>query len=179
MTIQVIDGFVGAKACAAMIAHHQDRGRADPGSDNTLDARGSPEAMAVMDRVLRMLPAHAAFDCAFLCAVHPGGFTHRVHADNARLRCKVHGADQGRLLAECTCEDVDVLPNHTPWRKWTALLYLSEVRGGLLMFHFPHTSQGVEPKPGRLVISPSDHKHFHSTTPVLEGVRYSLNSWFR
>jgi len=124
-------------------------------------------------------------DLALLCALVPG-FHHALHADNAVIACPRHGADAAELRRlGCTCTDIEVRPNHTPWRAFTALLYLDDDhRGGEIVFgegpgpYGRLYRQQIEARPGVLVMSPSNELYFHRTTPIEAGVRYSLNCWF-
>jgi hypothetical protein len=124
-------------------------------------------------------------DLALLCGIVPG-FRHALHADNARVICPRHGGDAEELRrADCRCDDIQVAPNHTPWRRYSALLYLSgEHQGGELVFgEGPNVYGGVyrkeiAPRPGLLVVSPSNELYFHHTTPVTVGTRYSMSCWF-
>ncbi len=90
------------------------------------------------------------------------GDRHRRHADRERRR------DDG------TWE-----PNHTPYRDYTGLLYLSSADlhfdGGLLCF--PELGQEIRPLAGRLVAFACDHRYEHEVTPVTAGARYSLSCW--
>ncbi len=74
-------------------------------------------------------------DLALLCAIIPG-FRHTLHADNAQVRCPRHGDDAETLVrSDCQCEDIEVRPNHTPWRRYSALIYLGDHhRGGDIVF---------------------------------------------
>jgi hypothetical protein len=177
--VRIIDGFIGEDTCAALIAHHKATGRRDIRNHNNVNANTFPGNSLLVAKVRELLPETAgAFDVAFLTAQFPGGnFYHVTHADNAKLACARHGTDQAVLMRDCFCDDVKVLPNHTPHRNWTTLLYLSSAVGGLLVLERPR--QEIAPQPGRLVIFPADHHHFHRTTAVVEGERYSWNGWFK
>jgi predicted 2-oxoglutarate/Fe(II)-dependent dioxygenase YbiX len=97
-----------------------------------------------------------------LTAMGPGG-CHVAHADN------VERDAAGRWV-----------PNHTPDRTHTAMVYLSEwwgrdFDGGEL--HFPAVSVSVRPREGLLVVFPSDGEHVHEVSEVTAGKRYALSIW--
>ena len=69
------------------------------------------------------------------------------------------------------------VPNHTPQRDYTALVYLNDnFTGGELVF--PDREVVIIPKPGLFVGFPSNHKFVHAVPNVLSGKRYSLPVWF-
>jgi len=87
------------------------------------------------------------------------GESHIAHADNERR-------EHGRWV-----------PNHTPNRDYTGLVYLNDdFTGGELVF--PDLDVVIAPKPGLLVGFPSNHKFVHAVPKVLSGKRYSLPVWF-
>lgn len=97
-------------------------------------------------------------DSVFLACLLPGD-SHIPHADNERR------------------EDDRWLPNHTPQRDYTGLVYLNDdFTGGELVF--PDREVTVIPKPGLFVGFPSNHKFVHAVPNVLSGKRYSLPVWF-
>src|SRR5262249_33761340 len=124
-------------------------------------------------------------DLALLCAV-AGEFRHTLHADNAMVVCPKHGSNAEDLVRlGCQCDDVQVASNHTPWRKYTGLLYLSEDHeGGKILFGGGPSIFGrlyrkeIAPKRKLLVLTPSNESYFHCTTRVEAGIRYSMNCWF-
>jgi len=98
------------------------------------------------------------FETVFLACLLPGD-SHIPHADNQRR-------EHGRWL-----------PNHTPQRDYTALVYLNDnFTGGELVF--PDRDVVIIPKPGLFVGFPSNHKFVHAVPNVLSGKRYSLPVWF-
>ena len=97
-------------------------------------------------------------ESVFLACLWPGD-SHIPHADNSRR-------EHGRWL-----------PNHTPQRDYTALVYLNDnFTGGELVF--PDRDVVIIPKPGLFVGFPSNHKFVHAVPNVLSGKRYSLPVWF-
>jgi hypothetical protein len=96
---------------------------------------------------------------SFFVACLLAGDSHIAHADNERR-------EHGRWV-----------PNHTPQRDYTGLVYLNDdFTGGELVF--PGRDLVITPKPGLLVGFPSNHKFVHAVPKVLSGKRYSLPVWF-
>ena len=94
----------------------------------------------------------------FLACLLPGD-SHIPHADNERRK-------HGRWV-----------PNHTPQRDYTGLVYLNDdFTGGELVF--PDRDVVIVPKPGLFIGFPSNHKFVHAVPKVLYGKRYSLLAWF-
>lgn len=91
-----------------------------------------------------------------------GGDYHRLHADNEKI-----GADGAWV------------PNHTPWRNYTAMLYLntsgSDFQGGHI--RFTEIGQDIAPEEGLLVGFGCDRAFMHETTPVTAGHRYAVSLW--
>jgi 2-oxoglutarate-Fe(II)-dependent oxygenase superfamily protein len=97
-------------------------------------------------------------ESVFIACLWPGD-SHIPHADNQR-------EEHGRWV-----------PNHTPHRDYTALIYLNnDFTGGELVF--PDRDVVITPKPGLFVGFPSNHKFVHAVPKVLSGKRYSLPVWF-
>jgi hypothetical protein len=110
------------------------------------------------------MPAAAALypETIILTAMGSGGH-HIAHADNVR-------------------RDVDGrwIPNHTPHRTHTAMVYLSrkgrDFSGGELCF--PEAGVTVVQREGMMVVFPSDGDHVHEVLRVGEGSgRYALSIW--
>jgi len=96
---------------------------------------------------------------SFFVACLLSGDSLLAHADNERR-------EHGRWV-----------PNHTPQRDYTGLVYLNDnFTGGELVF--PDRDVVIIPKPGLLVAFPSNHKFVHAVRKVLSGKRYSLLVWF-
>jgi hypothetical protein len=177
---------------------HKRRGAVTRISDNALVLAGTrasdPEefelARTVLGRLVALIDerfgAKVKCDLSVVCALPRHGFRHTLHADNALVTCPRHGTDPEELRRQrCRCPDAELRPNHTPWRTHSALLYLSgDHRGGDIIFgEGPNAWGGVyrkqiRPRPGLLVLTPSNEHYFHQTTPVTAGVRYSMNNWF-
>ncbi len=61
-------------------------------------------------------------------------------------------------------------------RHYSLLMYLNgEFTGGELVF--PNFGLRLKPKPGMLVLFPSDHRYVHAARPTESGVRYALVCW--
>jgi 2OG-Fe(II) oxygenase superfamily len=193
----IIDGFIDEPTCRALIEVHTSLMSLNGSSDNGLYVPGMRRknstafqaAKSLIDRLRHMIDMRygdkVGCDLALLCAIIPG-FKHTLHADNSKIVCPTHGDNAERLVElGCQCEDIEVKPNHTSWRKYTALLYLdSNHEGGNIVFGEGPNIYGrsyrkeIEVKIGLLVLSPSNELYHHYTTPVTKGVRYSLNVWF-
>jgi hypothetical protein len=193
----VEEKFLSPKVCQALVETHKKFGRLGPGSDNgypLVRARhDNPVQFEIVRSLIRRLAGvideqyqeKVGCDLALLCAITPG-FRHRLHADNARVTCPRHGDDAEALVqADCRCGNVEVRPNHTAWRRYSALIYLSEEhRGGDIVFgDGPNVFGGtfrrqIQVRRGMLVLSPSHELYHHQTTPVESGIRYSMNMWF-
>lgn len=180
----VVDAFLTPDACRALIATHQDactRESASPARRAYgtwqecacwhLKEIGTPAVGALLDdlreRIVRTAAdyfverAPLALDFTNLTALGPGAF-HPLHADYER-----QGAD-GTWGA-----------NHTPFRKYAAMLYLNtsgvDYVGGALCF--PALDLRVQPQAGRLVVFSGGRAHVHETTPVVRGMRYAIATW--
>jgi hypothetical protein len=193
----IIEGFTDEATCHRLIEAYTSLVSLNGSSDNGLylpDMRGKDyaafqAAKCLIDRVRHMIEIRygdrVGCDLALLCAIIPG-FRHTLHADNSKIVCPTHGEDAERLVeAGCQCEDIEVRPNHTSWRKYTALLYLdSNHKGGNIVFGEGPNIYGrsyrkeIEVKRGLLVLSPSNELYHHYTTAVTSGIRYSMNVWF-
>ena len=119
-------------------------------------ARAAGYRVSLVDRVGAGVPQYV--ETTILTRMGPGGY-HESHADNCRRD-----------------EAGNWVPNHTPDRTYTSILYLSEgFAGGDLCF--PNYGVRVRPKPGMLVVFPADGDHEHSVAQVREGFRYSMVMW--
>jgi hypothetical protein len=193
--------FVDEPTCSAFIATHKKLGTLNSSSDNGLylrlhlrdtknrDAVVFQATRSIIRRIIKLIHDHyhekVGCDLALICAI-TGNYCHTVHADNATIVCPRHGNNPAQLLRlNCACKDVEVRPNHTPWRKYTALLYLdNDHDGGNIVFgEGPSIFGGIyrkeiDVKRGLLVLSPSNELYHHRTLVVTRGVRYSMNMWF-
>jgi hypothetical protein len=97
-------------------------------------------------------------EALFLAALREGGFN-KAHADNQKYV-------RGKWI-----------PNHTPQRDYTAIVYLnSDFGGGNL--RFPQHNVCIRPHRGLLVAFPSSGDFVHSVARVNRGTRYSMPVWF-
>lgn len=108
---------------------------------------------------------------------------HLPHADNTEAVCKRHGKN----ALSCKCPDVVLQPNHTAWRDFTTIMYLTgnHVGGQIIIGeNYPRREPDEEDrlylqaKPGRLLGFPSDAKHYHRTRAVDDGLRMAMLVWF-
>lgn len=166
------DRLLSLEECRALI----DAFERHVGESNERDFSGQPvvrwpfgsessEVAAVVEKchlaVVEMTSlnlARTAVETTILTRMSPGGW-HEAHADNVRRD------DQGNWV-----------PNHTPNRTYTAIVYLSTpIDGGEL--YFPQHGVKVRPSAGQLVLFAADGDHEHGVTPVRAGLRYSLAMW--
>ncbi len=193
----VIPDFVNERTCRDLITVHKKFAGVSDTSDNGLylpdlqvkDPAAFGLVKSIIKRVSARIGSHfgeaAGCDLALICAM-TGNFYHTLHADNAIVVCPRHGDNASHLrMLNCQCEDVEVRPNHTHWRKYTALLYLEgDHEGGDIVFGEGPNKFGkifrkeITVRGGILVLSPSNEFYHHHTTPVTKGVRYSMNMWF-
>lgn len=100
----------------------------------------------------------------------PPGGGHPAHADNCRWD-KAAG---------------QWVPNHTPYRSFSSLLYLGthgqDFGGGEFQWVDPFDPQkihrSITPTAGMLVAFPSTQEFYHQVPPVTWGLRYSFPVWF-
>ena len=192
----IVEDFVSAADARELVDVHRRRAAVRHG-DNGLPVQNlvarEPEAFdlakSIIARIIALIEAHfhqtVWWDWSIIAAI-AGGFEHSLHADNASVSCPRHGANAEELVKlNCQCEDIQVIPNHTPWRVFTGLLYLdSEHDGGNIVFGEGPNIFGslyrkeIKAKSGLLVLSPSNELYYHRTTPVTSKIRYSMNNWF-
>ena len=193
----VIPDFANKPTCQSLITVHNRFAAISDKSDNGLylpdlkfrDPAAFHLVKSITRRVAALIQNHfgeaVGCDLALLCAI-TGTFRHTLHADNSIVVCPRHGDNASQLRAlNCQCDDVEVKPNHTYWRKYTALLYLdNDHEGGDIIFGEGPNRFGknfrkeIVVKSGILVLSPSNELYHHHTTPVTKGVRYSMNMWY-
>jgi hypothetical protein len=192
----IIDDFIPSTAAQELIEAHR-RWAKLGGGDNGLPiekiSRCDPSAFelaqSIVARISALIESHfhelVRSDLVLITAI-TGSFRHTLHADNALISCPHHGTDAEELVRmNCQCEDIQLLPNHTPWRRFTALLYLdSDHDGGNIIFGEGPNVFGrlyrkeINVSSGLLVLSPSNELYYHRTTEVTRGTRYSMNTWF-
>lgn len=107
------------------------------------------------------------------------------HSDNISFYCPIHGTDQGRLRTTCdgTCPGARYIPNHTPWREYTALLYLNDqFKGGEIAFEDGPCNKiykkVIPIQANMLVIAPNGPDYYHEVFPMRQGTRYSMHFWY-
>ena len=97
-------------------------------------------------------------ETAVLAAMGPG-HSFPLHADN------------------CRNEEDEWVPNHTPNRLFSTILYLNDGYGGGEIV-FPSQQQRIKPSTGLLVGFPSGRAYVHEVATVTHGRRYSMPIWF-
>jgi hypothetical protein len=192
----IIDDFIPGPAAQDLIEAHR-RWAKLGGGDNGLSIEEisgcEPSAFelakSIVARIIALIESHfhedVRSDLVLITAI-TGTFRHTLHADNTLISCPHHGTDAEELVRlNCQCEDIQLLPNHTSWRRFTALLYLdSDHDGGNIIFGEGPNVFGrlyrkeITVRSGLLVLSPSNELYYHRTTEVSRGTRYSMNSWF-
>lgn len=107
------------------------------------------------------------------------------HADNIRFECPIHGKDQSvlRLVCDGECPGSKFVPNHTPWREYTALVYLNDnFKGGEILFEDGPCNklyQKVIPiKANMMILAPNGRNFYHEVFPIRQGTRYSIHLWY-
>ncbi|MBS0627105.1 MAG: 2OG-Fe(II) oxygenase [Verrucomicrobia bacterium] len=107
------------------------------------------------------------------------------HSDNIMFDCPIHGKDQSKLRTSCkgNCPGAKFVPNHTPWREYTALLYLNDdFEGGEILFEDGPQNKLYKKiipiRSGMLVIAPNGKDFYHEVFPVRKGKRHSLIFWY-
>lgn len=128
-------------------------------------------AVLSITKAREMCLQHVAYSCGIpvypefsLCTVSYSGAQHVLHADNKRF-------DQATG---------HWLPNHTPQRDHSAVLYFSgsgrDFAGGDI--EFPQHQLSIPPSEGMLVHFPSSEDFLHQVTVITSGVRISMAIWF-
>lgn len=190
MDIVSLDGFVSVQDCATIVSGRP-AGQLSPRSDNGVQISAlSKEAQGLVGRImsrasdivsLRYGKGAVTLDHVLLTALVPP-FMHVLHADAVKLVCLRHREN----FVDCDCDDAQIVPNHTPDRKFTAILYLDNdhLGGNTIFGRGPIRYRDGDPveiasKAGSMVIAPTDERHFHETTPVHSGIRHALVAWFR
>jgi predicted 2-oxoglutarate/Fe(II)-dependent dioxygenase YbiX len=71
------------------------------------------------------------------------------------------------------------VPNHTPVRSHTGMLYLNtcneDYTGGEIVF--PEVGEKISPQAGMLVGFKTTHEYVHQVLPILKGHRFALSFW--
>jgi hypothetical protein len=107
------------------------------------------------------------------------------HADNITFSCPTHGKCQQELRARCpgTCLGAKFIPNHTPWRDYTALIYLNDnFEGGEISFEDGPQNKlykkTIPIEACQLVLAPNGNHFYHEVFLIRKGTRYSLHLWY-
>jgi len=142
------------------------------------------QVIQLMQRCYPLLGKNYQLDHAGLYARIAGNYC-PYHADNVFFECPVHGKDQGRLRTICpgNCPGAKFVPNHTPWREYTALIYLNDgFAGGEIAFEDGPCNRKYQKtipiRANMLVLAPNGPDFYHEVFPIRKGKRYSLHLWF-
>jgi len=107
------------------------------------------------------------------------------HADNISFFCPIHGKNQQELRSSCpgNCPGSQYIPNHTPWREYTALIYLNDdFQGGEIAFEDGPCNQIYQKvipiEAYMLVLAPNGPHFYHEVYPIKQGKRHSLHLWY-
>lgn len=168
MFIEHADGRMARASVAAETGSQQSEGRTNEVAWVAHDQ--TPAFRLVADRVAAAVGAPLEHAEAFQVIRYLPGTEYRGHFDGFLTS----GAKASRLLAR------------GGQRITTTLCYLNEVpRGGTT--HFAQGDLTIEPQPGRLVVFNNctgdgvirDKRTLHAGTPVVRGVKWAFNLWFR
>ncbi len=144
----------------------------------------SSQILKVMEQTYHLAAGKYHIDHGALYARIAGNFC-AYHADNVYFDCPIHGKNQSRLRVICNgeCPGARLVPNHTYWREYTALLYLNEdFEGGEILFEDGPCNRlykkVIPIRAGMLVIAPNGKNFYHEVFPIRSGKRYSLHLWY-
>jgi hypothetical protein len=165
----IIDAMLRAYELGGFASTHTRTRTAIPASN--LKRLPSKEAFDIVTRVRKeIVELVTEFYCVqhplwndytMLSDLHDGDF-HPRHADNEKLD-----------------SDGKWVPNHTPWRSYTAMLYLNtsgkDFQGGHI--RFLEIGEDIAPEKGLIVGFRCDQIFVHETTPVTNGNRYAVSLW--
>lgn len=195
--IVIIEDFITSEmAHALMQFHDSEKKDLSQHADNQVVFSASTDFHVrylvswIASRVLEVmrhhypLSKHYEVDHCALYARLPGNSC-VYHADNIAFSCPIHGRDQGQLRMTCSgeCPGARFVPNHTPWREYTALVYLNDdFEGGEILFEDGPVNKlyrrVIPIKKNMLVLTPDGSDFYHEVFQVRSGKRYSLNFWF-
>jgi SM-20-related protein len=86
--------------------------------------------------------------------------------------------DAGDFFVAHQDGNTPLLRDETMHRRVSAVVFLNDgYRGGELLFHDGNTRVPADPAPGTLLLFRAETTH--EVTPLVEGVRFSIASWFR
>ena len=129
--------------------------------------RAGSAAAEIIDRITELAQLRASSvmpliepETVLMARLGVGHF-HSKHADCERLTA------DGRWV-----------PNHTPHRCMSAIVYLNDdFEGGEIVFE--QHGLTIKPRPGLMLVFPSDRHHLHEVRPVTAGTRYNISIWFK
>lgn len=144
----------------------------------------SARVLQVMRQHYPLMGRNYHLDHAGLYARIPGNYC-PYHADNISFECPIHGRNQGQLRIICpgNCPGARFIPNHTPWREYTALIYLNDdFQGGEILFEDGPRNKlyrkTIPIKANLLILSPNNQNFYHEVFPIRSGKRHSLHIWY-
>lgn len=190
--IVVIENFISRELAQLLINYHKNNSQIlQKETDNQISFNSVQDfniLSIVRDislQVERLLPSSYQFDHGGIYARISGNFC-PYHTDNGYFSCKIHGSDQETLRRNCpgTCLGILFKPNHTFWRKYTALIYLNDdFEGGQIVFedgpwNYQYRKK-IPIKEGMLVLSPTGPEFYHEVEKIEKGTRYSLHLWYK
>ena len=196
--IIIIENFISPEVSRALIqCHENDKRTLTSSSDNELsfgsisDPHVRKLILEISNRVLQLMQEKYPLmgkkfqlDHVGLYSRIPQNFC-GYHTDNLYFDCPIHGKDQSRLRTTCPgdCPGSRYVPNHTPHREYTALVYLNEeFTGGELAFEDgPHNvlyRKVIPIHSNMLVLAPNGKDFYHEVYPIRSGRRYSLHLWY-
>jgi len=101
----------------------------------------------------------------------------RIHLESVFIAAMIQGARQELHADNEKYAEAGWVPNHSPDRDYTAIVYLnSDFGGGGLCF--PQHRLCLKPEMGLLVAFPSTRYFVHEVHRVSAGTRYSMPLWF-
>jgi hypothetical protein len=195
--IIVVENFISTDVAKALIQYYDaEKRNLNNGSDNefSLSSMDNPhikkiirdiseQVIQLMHRSYPLMGKNHQLDHAGLYARIVSNYC-PYHADNVYFECPTHGRNQQQLRTICSgnCPGAKFVPNHTPWREYTALIYLNdEFEGGEIAFEDgPQNRQYKKTIPihaNLLVLAPNGSDFYHEVFPIRKGKRYSLHLW--
>jgi hypothetical protein len=194
----VVEQFLAPDACERLISVHRRFASLTTTSDNGFDltliqTQARPDfefAASIIERIKSLIAEYPepnlACERATLCAFTAGGLRSELHAGSVMIACPRHGSDAEHLVrVSCACEDVQVVANHSPWRLYSAQIWLNDdCQGGeTVLGAGPHSygrayRKQLEPRCGSLLLTPSNEHYFRHSNSVTQGTSYLLQCWF-
>ena len=196
--IILVENIVPSYVASALIQYYDaERQNLAIHTDNefSLSSISSPHIRQILfdlsNRILELMKEHYPLMNRNCHLDHCGLYSRIVgnscpyHADNVYFHCPAHGNNQHQLRTTCKgdCPGAKFVPNHTPWREYTALIYLNDdFQGGEIAFEDGPCNRlyrKVIPIQARmLVLAPNGSNFFHEVLPIRQGKRYHIAFWY-